>query len=487
MANTNDILAAIQIAATDASARIQAALGASSNQAQAERDVASTRSAADIQVAEIDANARVQAAQIDSQWHAQVAQIDSSWHAQVAQIEASAQVTSAQTAASAEVSAASAHATATVSAANSQANATIMAASTDAAARESVAATEASAQTTVASTNASAQVQAEQLRAAATSTAATTAANAQIQSATIDASWHSSVATIGANATVQAASIDAGWHANVATIESSATRYKADQDLAGVNVHETAETYRLNLKLGFANDKFTVLLPVIQEAIGTVAGASGGGSIGFGAYADRGAMTMGFGSMIHASGSPTSSAPSSGEMQMGTFWRRPLSMGEYMSSGDIKSGGIGFSTGSSVADAVAATQLPFINTNGVLTKAQILQQVNEAFARNDAKTNSETLRLTEEMAGRGFSANSPILSALRVGLTGQNLRASVLAEQQIRLEAAKLNAEQILQAQGKLSDQFIAQENVLLDHEKNTVTRTVGIISAISQLVGSAL
>jgi hypothetical protein len=76
---------------------------------------------------------------------------------------------------------------------------------------------------------------------------------------------------------------------------------------------------------------------------------------------------------------------------------------------------------------------------------------------------------------------------LRVGLTGQNLRSSILAEQQIRLEGAKANAELVLSAQKSLSEQFLAQEGVLVDHEKNEVTRTVGVISAVFQMVGSAL
>ena len=158
-----------------------------------------------------------------------------------------------------------------------------------------------------------------------------------------------------------------------------------------------------------------------------------------------------------------------------------------MPSGDTKTDGIGFAGGTSFPDQVAATQLPIINTSGVLTPAQIQQQVNAAYARNDAKTNSESLRLVEEMSGRGFSANSPILSALRVGLTGQNLRSSILAEQQIRLEGSKANAEQVLASQKALSEQFLAQEGVLVEQQKNEVTRTVGVLGAVFQMVGSAL
>lgn len=160
----------------------------------------------------------------------------------------------------------------------------------------------------------------------------------------------------------------------------------------------------------------------------------------------------------------------------------PMQMG----SGDVKSGGIGFASGSSVADAVAATQLPVINTTGVLTPAQIQQQVNAAYTRNDAKTQSATLDLIEQMTGRGFSANSPILNALQVGLLGQNLRASITAETQIRIQGAQANAEMLFNQQKAVSDQFIAQEGVLVDEQRNEVTRTVGVLSAIINLVAAA-
>src|SRR4051794_13178063 len=105
-----------------------------------------------------------------------------------------------------------------------------------------------------------------------------------------------------------------------------------------------------------------------------------------------------------------------------------------MAAGDDKTQGIGFANVvGPVANAVAGTRLPFISTSGVLTPAQVQQQVNSAYARNDARTVSEVRKLTGDMAGRGFSANSPILAALQVGLSGQNLRASLAAATQIRL------------------------------------------------------
>lgn len=486
----NSLLTAVAIAATDASARIQAATSASQIQAAAEITVASTRADADVTAAQAHADAIRDAASTQASAMVSAAGIDAGWHSGVASIEASARTTSSQIDADGQVQAAQAHAQGQVQAAQAQADASRFAATAESDARVSAANIDANARISAANSEMQGQIQSSANHMQGQVQAATTQANATTTAATTDANARTTAATIQANATVQAAGIDAGWHQGVANTEADATRYKADQDLVGVKYSADSETTRLNLKLAFANDKWNALLPIIEEALGIVSGVVDGGSgsgggIGFHAMATPG-PTMGFGGVLSATGS----AGDAGEYyQMGTYSRRVLSDREIrMGGGDIKSGGIGFAqAGTSVADAVAGTQLPFINTSGVLTPAQIQQQVNAAYARNDAKTTSETLALVESMSGRGFSANSPILSALRVGLTGQNLRSSILAEQQIRLEAAQANAEMVLNGQKALSDQFIAQEGVLIDKDKNDVTRTVGVLSAISQLIGSAL
>ena len=102
-------------------------------------------------------------------------------------------------------------------------------------------------------------------------------------------------------------------------------------------------------------------------------------------------------------------------------------------------------------------------------------------------TGDDIAKLTEDMSGQGFSANSPILSALRVGIQGQGLRASIQAETQIRLDAAKLNADATHEGQVAVSDQFLKQEGVLNETAKTEVTRTVGILNAVCGLIGSAI
>ncbi|MDR3635692.1 MAG: hypothetical protein P4L84_17955 [Isosphaeraceae bacterium] len=516
----NAVLAAIQVASTDASARIQAAVQAATVEAQAQRDVAGIQAAAQQAIANIEASAQQAIANTVSTWQQTTANIAataqttvatteaaareavanteataqttvantvSTWQQSVAATQAAAQESVATTAATAQTSiaatqaqadeqVASTHAQATINAAQSAAQGTITAAASSANATIQAATIDAGWHAGVASTQAQATIQSATLAANAQTESATTAANAQVSVANIDASWRTGVAQIGANAQVQAATIDAGWHAGVAQIEAAASNYRADQDLAGVNVHEAGETNRLNIKLAFAEEKWNELLPAIDSTLGIVDGAvSGGGGIGFGAVAPKG-PTMGFGGVA-----------ATDDWQLGSYSRRLVRGPLHMGSGDVKTGGIGFASGSSVADAVAATQLPTIDTSGVLTPAQIQQQVNAAYARNDAKTASSALALIQDMSGRGFSSNSPILAALQVGLTGQNLRSSILAEQQIRLSAAQANAEQVLNSQKAVSDQFIAQEGALIEHERNEVTRTVGVLGAITQMIGSAI
>jgi len=274
----------------------------------------------------------------------------------------------------------------------------------------------------------------------------------------------------------------------VATINAAASNYQADQGLAGVNLHEQAETYRLNLKLAFAGAKFEEVFPLVSGVAGAASGTVSSAPIGFSAFMKPSGLVMSGPVPGSASGSGGDYTVGGG-MEMGYYSRTPMrDFGDLrMGGGDTKTGGIGFASGSSVADAVAATQLPFISTSGVLTPAQIQQQVNSASARSDTRTQSEIRRLIGDLSGRGFSTNSPILAALRVGLAGQNLKATLENATQIQLESAKLNADATFAGQKAVADQYNAQEQVLVSIAVNNTTRTVGVLKAVTEMVGNAL
>ena len=142
------------------------------------------------------------------------------------------------------------------------------------------------------------------------------------------------------------------------------------------------------------------------------------------------------------------------------------------------------STGTTTPGLKQWPDLPFISTAGVLTPAQIQMQVNAAWARNDSRTQAQILQTQRELAGRGFSSNSPLLEALKVGYIGQNFRANNDAATSIRIQSAQANAEQILNGQKAVADQFNNQQGVVLESEKNQVTRQVGLVGALAQLIG---
>ena len=139
---------------------------------------------------------------------------------------------------------------------------------------------------------------------------------------------------------------------------------------------------------------------------------------------------------------------------------------------------------SAIDTTAMAETLPVISTGGVLTPAQIQQQVSLVFATTDARTQAEIRRLTGDMAGRGFSANSPILTALAVGLQGQGLRAGIDGATQAVLAAAKLNADSTYNTQKAVSDQFLAQEAVLNQVAQIAAQTTVGVLQAVCGMVG---
>lgn len=437
MASDDAIITAAQL---DGQARYYTATSTAATAAQAQRDVATIEANAQREVAQSDAQSRGQVAQTQAQSAGQVAQTEAQGRNQVATTEAQSRNQVAQT---------------------------------EAAATTSVANTRAQADTSVAGINRDAQIAAAQIDASWHANVATIQAKATTDAATIDASWHQGVAEIESNAKIQAAQIDASWHQGVADTEAAASNYRADQELAGVNAHETHEDGRLTTKLAFAEGKFSTVWPTVEGFIGTVGGSfqlPGGPQ-----FTEPSPSTpIGF-----RMGPNETSVP---QNQLGTYQRR----GEmWMGSGDVKTQGIGFASGTSVSDAVAATQLPFISTSGVLTQAQIQQKVNQLRARADVKTQTESRKIMSDLTGRGFSASSPVVSALQASIAAQGLRTSIEGATDLMLKAAEVNADAVLKGQIAVADQWNKEEQALIDVAKNQTTRVVGVLSAITGMVGS--
>lgn len=189
--------------------------------------------------------------------------------------------------------------------------------------------------------------------------------------------------------------------------------YQANQQLAGVNAAQAGEDARLVAKLAYADGKFNLVYPFVQQSLEA-------------AQNDN----------------------------------------------------------TTIATPNLSFQAPVINANGVFTAGQVQAQVNSALARCDSRTQSQIRQMQGDLAGRGFSSNSPLADMLTVGLTGQNLRAGVDAEREIRFEAAKANSDAIFQVNQLQQQQFNQNQQAALDSERNQVTRQVGLVGGLAQLIG---
>jgi chemotaxis protein histidine kinase CheA len=489
--------ATYQAAVATAQATVSAHVGAATIEAQAQTDVATIEAAW-----HVGANsATTQSASTMAAAQTTVAATEAAWHESVAATEANAQTTVAQTEANAQTTVATTEAQWHVSVANIEANAQTSVASTQAAAQESVAATEAAAQTTVAATNAAAQTTTAQIdgsfrvsvatiEAAAQESVASTSANAQTTVATTDANARTQVAQTEGTFQVQTANVDGGFRVQVASIESDATRYSADQQLAGVNVHETAETARLNIKLAFAQNIYTQISPLITQLVnagsGFLGSLSGGTtSSGFrptsGQHLPEPQSPLGF--RGGASASLAVAGWAAGDA-VGAYHSRPVASVGAVDLSPPQDAGQGAGGSTPATTGTVAAGLPFISARGVFTPAQLQQQINQLYARNDARTQGQIRKAQGDLAGRGFSSNSPILDALEVGYFVANLRASIEGASAVRLNAAQANVDAVFRGQSARSDQYLRQEQVLVDADQVDVQRQVGILNAVANLVG---
>ena len=434
------IAAAAQYAAAveTANASYLGAVQSASIQAQAEISIANIRSASDQTVESTRAAAQVHSAEIDSSWHANVANIE-------------------------------------------------------AASRQSVATTQAQAEIQTATIGASYPVEVARIQ-----------SSWQLQAASIDANAREAVATTQAGAQITTANIDLTGREYTADKNLTASNYQADATVTAARIRDDGETHRLNISLGFATDVFQQVFPLVESSVGAITGqsAGGGGTMGFAAASGT---TSGLSGLLRETGLRSGSART-GQPHMG-FGGGPTqedthSCGTYSSrrvagnlpavkafgwgGGDVPQQGIGFgaSPNTTVADAVAGTALPFISTSGVLTPSQIQQLVNAAVAKADQRATSEVRKLVGDLAGRGFSASSPIATALSVGINGQALQAQMEATTQIQIQSAKENADAIFAGQKAVSDQFLGQEAVLNDANRTEMQRVVGVLQAVSSMVG---
>jgi hypothetical protein len=493
MADFQEISAAIAIANAQASARLQAA--ATEAKAQVDAAVQSTEliAAANRDVAQVEAGWRNSVATTEADATRYTADANRDAAIQTTQTDADARRDVAHTQGQAAVDTARIDAQGRVDAARAQADATVNSADADRAGRVEAAALAANAQVQSAQLDANAQTQVATTRATADTQVATITTANQVAVANIESTSRTTVATTTGQFSVQAANVEAGARVQSAGIESEASKYGSDKQLAGVNAHETAETGRLNIKLDFAQAIFNEIKPLLDQIVNDTGSFLNPGGAAALRVEPELKTPLGFragpsavSAIAAAAAAWSATPPGLDASQVGYVGRSAPSPLRMMSSVDPPDDG-GQGGGGSTGPAVTVTGLPYIATRGVLTPAQLQQQVNQAYARNDSRTQALIRKSQGDLAGRGFSSNSPILEALKVGYITANLRASVEAASTIRLQAAQANVDAVFRGQQARSEQYLAQENVLVEAERNTITRQVGVLNAVANLIGGVL
>src|SRR5262245_962930 len=109
---------------------------------------------------------------------------------------------------------------------------------------------------------------------------------------------------------------------------------------------------------------------------------------------------------------------------------------------------------------------PYISDAPVYSDQMIQERVNAQRSASDAALQSRQAQTARQMAGRGYGARSPLAMALSEAAYGQNLAGNTAAEQQMRLEAAKANAEQVLKAQGLRSEAYTQDVQADVERKK---------------------
>lgn len=93
------------------------------------------------------------------------------------------------------------------------------------------------------------------------------------------------------------------------------------------------------------------------------------------------------------------------------------------------------------------TSTPEIDRSAIWNEQQIQARVNQARAQNDQSMSGMMRRTGESLASQGFGSRSPLLASLMQNAFMQNLAANTGAENNLRWEAARGNADQLLASQ----------------------------------------
>lgn len=114
---------------------------------------------------------------------------------------------------------------------------------------------------------------------------------------------------------------------------------------------------------------------------------------------------------------------------------------------------------------------------------QIQQQVNAQRATNDQATAGRTRSMQQQMAARGYGANSPLAQELGIGLANQNLQSNTDVERQTRFDAAKANADQAMKSAQLGETSYANRQQEDIARQQIYQSKYNALLAALSGLV----
>lgn len=145
-------------------------------------------------------------------------------------------------------------------------------------------------------------------------------------------------------------------------------------------------------------------------------------------------------------------------------------------SGRIGAGGV-YTPGGTNSPA------PPITTGPVLNPQQIQQQVNQSNANVDKSTGTNIQHMQNDVGGRGFGSNSPLSMALAQGYQNQGLATRTGNETNLRLNAAQMNSNNLLNTQQALSNQWQQGNQLQINRQTPYIQQQTALLQSLAGLV----
>lgn len=124
-----------------------------------------------------------------------------------------------------------------------------------------------------------------------------------------------------------------------------------------------------------------------------------------------------------------------------------------------------------------------VTQGGVYNPQQVQQQVNQSRAQQDQTTATQIQQGQNQLAGRGFGANSPLAALLQQQAHAQGNATNADNETNIRMNAANQNAQQNLsaqQAQGAINS---AWNTAAVQNQTSHYNALIGLLGSFGNLV----